>query len=113
MDAITRLAEQHITESQSRLKHIDEMMARAKQSQAQAPMPTEVVGRLAQIQQDRDKLAKELSEISAQPQKNWQATATRGEGIKRLLTNVGLELEKAVTAIFEPQGHQAHNKTKP
>ena len=102
MDEITKLAEQHILESESHLRHIDEMMARADQSRAKSPIAPDVEAQLAQIKNDRDGLAQELVDIRRQPVDDWSSVAKRGEGLKGLLGTVGLQLEKVLGTIFEP-----------
>lgn len=101
MDEITKLVEQHIRESESHLKHIDELMGRARLAQTKVPAASEVEARLAQIKRDRDRLAGELDELRRQPRHDWPKLAKRGEGLKGVLQAVGLQLEKILAAVFQ------------
>jgi len=100
MDEITKLVEQHIRESESHLLHIDELMERARVAHAKAPAASDLVERLAQIRQDRDRLAGELDEIRRQPVHDWPKLVKRGEGLKGVLKAVGLQLEQVLAAVF-------------
>lgn len=101
MTRIDHLIEQHIRESESRLRHVDEMMHRAKA--AEQAVPAEVAARLAQIKQRRDQVAQQLVEFRARPAGD-AAVAKQSEGLKGMLETMGLELEKALTAIFGQGG---------
>ena len=100
MDQMNQLAEQHILESQSHLLHIDELMAKAREAGAKHPLPPEVDTRLTQIQGERDKYAGELNAIRQPPGGHSADTLKRGEGLNGVLQTVGLELEKALAALF-------------
>jgi hypothetical protein len=95
MDKMTDLVEQHILESESRLRRIDELLARARTVPHQPP----ATGLLQQIETDRAKLARELDEVRALPR--GAEAVRRGEGVKGMLGSVGLQLEQALGAIFE------------
>lgn len=104
MNKIIQLAEQHILESQSHLRHIDELMAKAQEARAKNSLKPEIEAQLAQIQGARDKWAEELKAFSQQPGDDSTDALKRGEGLKGGLQTVGLELEKALTAVFLPVG---------
>ena len=101
MDKMNDLAEQHILESASHLRHIDELMAQART----APLKVETASRtealLRQIEADRNKLAQELEDIQRLPRGERSDIVKRGEGLKGLLESVRLQLEQAIGAIFE------------
>lgn len=101
MDEITKLAEQHIRESESHLRHIDELMERARQAQAQIAAAEGLEERLTQIRRDRDRLASELDDMRKQPVDDWPKLAKRGEGLKGVLQAVGIQLEKILAAVFQ------------
>jgi hypothetical protein len=102
MNKIIHLAEQHILESQSHLRHIDEMMARAQEARAENAFKPEVETELARIQSARDKGEEELNAIQQQPSDDSVDTVQRSEGLSGVLHTVGLELEKALTSVFLP-----------
>ena len=104
MNTLIDLAEQHIRESESRLRHIDELMARARQAPTSASALSETAALLQQIQADRDRLAHELEELRRMPHTQASERASRGEGLRGVLEKVGLQLEQALTAIFASRG---------
>lgn len=104
MSEIIRLAEEHIKMSELKLRHIDEMMARANESRAQTPMAADVEAQLAQAKQDRDRGAQQLTDMREKPPQDTSDLAKRGEGLKGLLEAVGLQLEQALGAIFAKDG---------
>ncbi|MBC7700523.1 hypothetical protein [Aquabacterium sp.] len=105
MDQITHLVEQHIRASQSHLRHIDELMQRAATLRTTQTIPHEAEARFAKFQTDRAQFAGELDAIRAQSKSDAAAASKRGEGLTGILETIGLELEKALTAIFEQDGH--------
>ena len=101
MNKMKDLAEQHILESASRLRHIDELMARARAGHLKGETATQTEALLRQIESDRNKLARELEEIQRLPHGEGSDIVKRGEGLKGLLESVGLQLEQALGAIFQ------------
>lgn len=101
MDNMNDLAEQHILESASHLRHIDELLARARTAPMKKETATQTETLLRQIESDRNKLARELEEIQRLPRGEGSDIVKRGEGLKGLLESVGLQLEQALGAIFE------------
>ena len=101
MDKMKDLAEQHILESASRLRHIDELMARARSAPLKEETAIGTEALLRQIESDRNKLARELEEIQRLPRDEGSDIVKRGEGLKGLLESVGLQLEQVLGAIFE------------
>ncbi len=101
------LAEQHILESESHLRHIDELMARAHEVPLKGTEGAQTAERLRKIKLDRDRFAQELDEIRHLPPGEASDVVKRGEGLKGVLETVGLELEKTLASVFEPDKHQA------
>jgi protein-disulfide isomerase-like protein with CxxC motif len=101
MDKMKDLAEQHILESASRLRHIDELMAQARTATLKEETATRTEALLRQIESDRNKLARELEEIQRLPLGDGSDVVKRGEGLKGLLESMGLQLEQVLGAIFE------------
>ena len=105
MDTIGNLAEQHILESESHLRHIDELMARANQSPVSASASTEVQERLKQIEADRVRLAQELKDLRlGLGTDGGNDAAARGAGLISELRAIGLQLEHVLTAVFDTRG---------
>jgi hypothetical protein len=101
MDKMRNLAEQHIRESMSHLRHIDELMGRARSIPPTHPMATKTEALLRQIAIDRDRLAQELDDIRRLPERDAPDMVNRGAGLKGLLESVGLQLEEVLAAIFK------------
>ena len=101
MDKMKDLAEQHILESASHLRHIDELMARARTVPLKEETATRTEALLRQIESDRNKLARELEEIQRLPRGEGSDIVKRGEGLKGLLESVGLQMEQVLGSIFE------------
>ncbi len=100
MTKMIHLIEQHMLQSESELRHIDEMMARAHEARAKKPLNPETKAELTRIQGARDKGAEEFYSLRQQASDASDDTVKRSEGLKGVLQTVGLELEKALTAIF-------------
>lgn len=100
MDKARQLANQQILESQVRLRHIDELMARAQQARTKQPPASDLDALLAQIQQDRDQLAQHLDGLPQQPADALPTAVAHGKGLNGALEAVGLQLEQALAAIF-------------
>lgn len=102
MSTLNELVEQHIRESEARLKHIDEMMAQGRNAPTQgADTPNELDALLDRLQSQRDRLAAELEQIRNLPVSAHEDAKTRSQGVKGLLDAIGLQLERVLTAIFE------------
>ena len=107
MDRMLDLVEQHILESASRLRHIDELMAKAR-TPTKPATGAETAALLKQIEADRDKLAQLLEELRRLLRSESPEAVKRGEGLKGLMESVGLQLEKVLATIFEePTGREA------
>lgn len=105
MQSIDRLVEQHIRESESHLRHIDELMAKASQPAIDTSAAPEVQTLLSQVKEDRARLVQELEDVrrgfvnGSDPN-----TVQRGEGLKSALQAVGIQFERALTAILDSRG---------
>lgn len=101
MRSIDSLAEQHILESESRLRHIDELLVKARQPFLSAPAASELRTLLSQVSANRARLGQELEEVRrAFVQGSDSRTAQRGQSLKSSLEEVGIELERALMAII-------------
>jgi hypothetical protein len=100
------LAEQHILQSESHLRHIDELMVRAREVPLKGTASDETAALLARIKLDHDRFTQELDEIRCLlPARERSEVLKRAEGLKGVLENVGLELEKTLGAIFDQNRH--------
>lgn len=103
MSHIDRLVEQHIRESESHLKHIDEMLEKAvavKRRSQPGASPD-----LAKVEHDRMRLAQELHGLRNAPRPATDDVAARGKGLNAMLQSVGVELQKALVAVVDQNKH--------
>ena len=103
MSQIDQMVEQHIRESESHLKHIDEMMEKARAARERSQLPA--TPDLAQLQQDRMRMAQELHGLRNEPRPASADVAERSKGLKAMLQSVGAELEKALVAVVDQNRH--------
>ncbi len=100
MNNMHEIVERHIRESALQLRRIDEVMLQSRHTPAAASV--EVQAMLGEIRQARDKLVQELDQLH-RASANQSATATRtAEDAKSIFASVGLQFEKALAAVFEP-----------
>ncbi|MEO7937131.1 MAG: hypothetical protein ABIR55_00755 [Burkholderiaceae bacterium] len=102
MSAIDHLVEQRILESESHLRHVDELMAKAQAVRASAKVSQQTAARLAQIEQDHHRVSEEVRSLRKAPAPD---AAERSKGLKSVLQTLGLELEKTLTAIGDKPDH--------
>lgn len=99
MSNITQLVEQHIREHESRLKHIDELLERARKIMAEQPKFAESSSKLAGFARERDKLAGRLDELRSRSSQDWQEEELQKAGPMGVWDAVAMQLEKLVEAI--------------
>ena len=101
MSTASHLVEQHVQESAARLRHVDELMDRARRATQQRAAPASMEAVLQRIQAERDHLARELEAIRGLPAAEASEAARRGQGLQGTLGAIGLELEKALTSVLD------------
>ena len=94
MTDVEQLAEQHIREHASRLKHIDELLARAHEK-AGIETP-EISSELKKLKMQREELAGHLERMRIRPQNDWQEKEIELAGPMGLWDAVAQQLEKLV-----------------
>lgn len=105
MQSTIGLVEQHIRESEARLRHIDELMARSSHRPIDAAAVPQVHTLLIHTEKSRAKLANELQDLRRGSIHGAdQALVRRSEGLKSLLEAVGRQFEKALSGIFDCRG---------
>ena len=102
MSVIDHLVQQHILESESHLRHIDELLSKARTARAGSTVAPQHVAELNRIEQQHSRLSGELDAMRKAPTAD---VAERSKGLKAVLQTVGLELEKTLTAIGDKSGH--------
>lgn len=105
MTTLNALAQQHILESEARLLHIDEHMARSRQGSTKAFDILLEHAQVHWIEADRDRLARELESLRVMSLTDTPEVVGRVKGLSSALETVGLELKKALAAVLET-GHQ-------
>ncbi len=103
MSHIDQLVDQHIRESESHLKHIDDMMEKARKAREGNALGAEPD--LARIGQDRMRLAQELHGLRNEPKPASEEVAQRSKGLTGMLRSIGSELEKALVAVVDQNRH--------
>ena len=93
MTNLQTLAEQHIREHESRLKHIDELIGRARERVGEKP---EVSAELEDLAKRREDLAVELDELRLQNVKDWDKEEIAKAGPMGVWDAVAQALEKLV-----------------
>ena len=96
MTEYDKLTNQHIVEYESRLKHIDELVERARKRAEEGAAEPEVSKQLAQVMQEREKLASGLEELKAKPREDWQEKDIERAGPMGIWDAVAQQLEKLV-----------------
>lgn len=99
MNNITQLVEQHIREHESRLKHIDELLERARKIVVEQPKYAETGSRLADIARERDKLASRLDDLRLRSLQDWQEEELEKAGPMGVWDAVAMQLERLVETI--------------
>jgi hypothetical protein len=99
MDAIIKLANQHILEWESRLAHIDEMAERARELHGKEPEGSDLHKQLSDIKTYRQQLSLDL--LETQNHRNDSSpTASPSEGsLHAALEATGLQLEQMLGSI--------------
>ena len=94
MTNINEVVEQHILQHESRLNHIDEMLATARQAAVAEGGEEHHSDVLAALESDREKLADHIEEIKRDPAGYWQKTVHEKAGPMGVWDAVAERLEK-------------------
>ena len=104
MGELDRLANQHILESLSQLRHIDELMAKAKVARDKQQLAAQATSALPRLEQEHGRAAQELKALGSLPKPATADTVARSEGVKGVLQKIGLELERTLAAVGDQRG---------
>ncbi len=98
MPNMSQLAEQHIRQHESHLKHIDELFQRAHKGAS--PEDSGVQDQLAALKLEQEKLASHFEELKQKSVENWQEEEVEKSGpLMGLWDAVAQELEKLVERV--------------
>jgi len=100
MNEIRKLANQHFLEWESRLKHIDEMMAKAQEVHVREGEGSNIHTQLTKIRVARDELALATSRARSLPEDERPAMTNEVEGIQAAFSEVGLQMEKLLATVL-------------
>lgn len=100
MSRIEQLVEQHIREHESRLAHIDELLARAEQGVAGLTKPhDEIDAELVKLRQEREKLVGHIGELRNKTPEEWQEWELEQAGPMIVWEAVAKRLEQLLERI--------------
>ena len=100
MGDISRLlAEQHIRESDLRLRHVDELLVHAEKELAQSIKEAETRELLARLKDERAKLAGWLEEAKRRPLGTWKKDEIMRAGPMGIWDAIAQQVEKLVERI--------------
>lgn len=94
MTDIEQLAEQHIREHESRLKHIDELLVRAREGAG--PGQPEIRPELEKLAAQREELAGHLERMRLRHRNDWRKREIELAGPMGIWDAVAQQLEKLV-----------------
>lgn len=99
MTDANHLMRENIMEYESRIKHFDELIARADKGVGEGPEHAETRDSLASLKQQRDKFASLLDELRLKSLGNWRVDEIEKAGPMGIWDAVGQQLEKLVERI--------------
>jgi len=99
MTDANHLMRKNIMEYETRIKHFDELIARAEKGVGTGPEHAEAADSLASLKQQRDKFAVWLDELRLKSLENWRVDEIEKAGPMGVWDAVGQQLEKLVERI--------------
>jgi hypothetical protein len=99
MSDLNHRIEQSILEYQSRMKHLDEMLARAESGIGTAPEHEKEKLTLGELQRDRDKLGTLYDELRIKSLENWREEEIEISGPMAVWDVVAQKIEDLVERI--------------
>lgn len=91
MTTIDHLIEQHFLEHEARLKHVDELLEKARQaSESDAPETSEQVSGFTQ---QREEIARSVEELRSRPLAEWQEKSIEEAGPMAVWDALAIQLE--------------------
>jgi hypothetical protein len=99
MTDVNRLAEQHIRESESRLRHIDELVARARDRVGELPEYAHVHTELDELVKKRDTYAVRLHDMKQKAAGEWQQHEVEQSGPMGVWDALAKQLERLLERV--------------
>ncbi len=95
----TEPLEQPLNQYVANLKHIDELLARARKGAAAMPSPAAVRARIEKAQSDRDRLSESVDQLKQMPSEAVSEEIIEKAGPMGIWDAVAQELEKLVERV--------------
>lgn len=95
MTTLSEMAQQHILEHESRLKHVDELLDRAHRGMAKTT-DANASAQLAEAKRERDELASKVDEYRLRPPDQWSKAEFEQTGPMVIWDTLAQKLEKLV-----------------
>jgi len=96
MKNVGHLAEQHILEYESRQKHVDELLTRARETASDAPEHADIRVQLKELEQEQDRLTVRLDELKLKNLDNWREEEIERSGLMGIWDALAQQAEKLV-----------------
>ena len=99
MTDLNHMVEQHITQYESHLKHLDELLERGRKGVGATSEHDEVSEALKELAGEREKLASHIEELRLKPLEDWQEQEIELAGPMGVWDAIAQQLEKLVERI--------------
>jgi hypothetical protein len=96
---INRMAERHVLENESRLKYIDELVARVRQRAGELPEFAHVHTELDELVKERDRAAVQLDDMKHRAAHDWQEHEIQQSGLMGIWDAIAKQLERLVQRV--------------
>ena len=94
MTNVTRMAEQHMREYESRQKHIGELLERVREKTTTRDTHSDIRARLEELEKEQDRLIVRLDEFKLKDPENWREEEIEKSGLMGLWDALAQQAEK-------------------
>ncbi|MCG6862896.1 MAG: hypothetical protein LJE70_16695 [Chromatiaceae bacterium] len=94
MTNLSRMAEQHMLEYESRQKHVDELFERVREKTATGAEHSDIRARLEELEKEQDRLTVRLDEFKLKDPQNWREEEIEKSGLMGLWDALAQQVEK-------------------
>ena len=96
MTNVSRMAEEHILAYEARLRHVDELLGRARAGTGELPEYAQAPTELDSLVAKRNTLAVQLDDLKARAAGDWQEHEIEESGLMGIWDALAQQLEKLV-----------------
>ena len=96
MTNVTRMAEQHMLEYESRQKHVGELLESVREKTATGAARSDIRARLEELEKEQDRLIVRLDEFTLEDPENWREEEIEKSGLMGLWDALAQQAEKLV-----------------